>query len=52
MGVPEGEEREQEIEKLFEEVMKETFLNLVKEIDTQSPPSRHIINKMSKVKDK
>ena len=35
MGVPEGEEREQEIEKLFEEVMKETFLNLVKEIDMQ-----------------
>ena len=34
-GVPEGEEQEQEIENLFEQIMKENFPNLVKEIDFQ-----------------
>ena len=34
IGVPEGEEEEQEIENLFEKVMKENFPSLVKEIDT------------------
>ena len=33
IGVPEGEEQEQEIENLFEQIMKENFPNLVKEID-------------------
>ena len=33
--VPEGEEEEQEIENLFEKIMKENFLNLAKEIDIQ-----------------
>ena len=33
MGVPEGEEREQEIENIFEKIMTENFPNLVKEID-------------------
>ena len=33
IGVPEGEEEEQEIENLFEQIMKENFPNLVKEID-------------------
>ena len=33
--MPEGEEKEQEIENLFEKVMKENFPNLVKEIDIQ-----------------
>ena len=33
IGVPEGEEQQQEIENLFEQIMKETFPNLVKEID-------------------
>ena len=61
----EGEEKEQEIENLFEKIMKENFPNLVKEIDiqvqeTQRVPSKldtkrttptHII-KMPKVKDK
>ena len=43
MGVPEREEEEQEIENLFEQIMKENFANLEKEIDfqevqeTQSP---------------
>ena len=31
--VPEGEEEEQEIENLFEKIMKENFPNLVNEID-------------------
>ena len=35
IGVPEGEEEEQEIENLFEQIMKENFPNLVKEIDIQ-----------------
>ena len=30
---PEGEEEEQEIENLFEKIMKENFPNLAKEID-------------------
>ena len=64
--MPEGEEKEQEIENLFEKIMKENFSNLVKEIDipfqeTQRVPNksdpkrntpRHIIIKMPKVKDK
>ena len=35
IGVPEGEEQEQEIENLFEQIMKENFPNLAKEIDFQ-----------------
>ena len=35
IGVPEGEEEEQEIENLFENIMKENFPNLSKEIDFQ-----------------
>ena len=34
-GVSEGEEEEQEIENLFEIIMKENFPNLAKEIDFQ-----------------
>ena len=42
IGVPEGEEKEQEIGNLFEKIMKENFPNLVKEIymqiqEAQSP---------------
>ena len=62
----EGEEEEQEIENLFEKIMKENLPNLAKEIDTQvkeaqrvpnnlDPKSTtiiHIISKMPKVKDK
>ena len=33
--VPEGEEQEKETENLFEQIMKENFLNLVKEVDIQ-----------------
>ena len=35
IGVPEGEEEEQKIENLFEQIMKENFLHLAKEIDFQ-----------------
>ena len=64
--MPEGEKEEQEIENLFEKIMKENFPNLVKEIDiqvqeVQTVPNKldpkrtipsHIITKMPKVKDK
>ena len=33
--MPEGEEEEQEIENLFENMMKENFPNLAREIDFQ-----------------
>ena len=66
MGVPEGEEREQETENLFEKIMAENSPNLVKDIDTQvqdvqrvpnkknrkRPTPRHTLMKMPKVKDK
>ena len=35
IGVPEGEEQEEEIENLFEQIMKGNFPNLVKEVDFQ-----------------
>ena len=35
IGVPEGEEEEQEIENLLEKIMKENFPNLAKETDFQ-----------------
>ena len=65
IGTPEGEEKEQENGNLFEKIMRENFLNLVKEIDMQvreaqspkqdgfkRPTPRYIIIKMSKVKNK
>ena len=33
--MPDGEEQEQEVESLFENIMKENFPNLAKEIDFQ-----------------
>ena len=66
IGVPE-EEQQQEIENLFEQIMKENFPNLVKEIDFQEVQEaqrvpkkldpkrntpRHIIIKLPKIKDK
>ena len=35
IGVPEGEEEEQNIENLFEQIMKENFPNLAKKVDFQ-----------------
>ena len=67
IGVPEGEEEEQEIGNLFEQIMKENFPNLVKEIDFQEVQEaqripkkldsrrntpRHIIITLAKIKDK
>ena len=66
MGIPEGEESKQGIENLFEEIMTENFLNLVKEKDTQVQGAqrfpnkldlkrltpRNIIIKMTRLKDK
>ena len=65
-GVPEGEEEEQEIGNLFEQIIKENFPNLAKVIDMQVQQAqrvpnkldpkrttpRHIIIKMPKVKNK
>ena len=62
--MPEGEEEAQEIENLFEKIMKENFPNMTKEIDIQvqeaqrvpgkmdpkRPTPRHIIIKVPKVK--
>ena len=45
-GVPEGEEKEQEIGNLFEKIMKETFPNLMKKIDTQVQEAQTVPNKM------
>ena len=65
--MPEGEEQQQEIENLFEQIMKENFPNLAKEIDFQEAQEshrvpkkldpkrntpRHIIIKLPKIKDK
>ena len=67
IGVPEGEEEEQEIENLLEQILKETFPNLAKEIDFQEVQKaqrvpkkldpkkntpRHIIIMLPKMKDK
>ena len=62
IGVPEREEEEQEIENLFEQIMKENFPNLAKEIDFQEVQEaqrdprrntpRHIIIKIPKIKEK
>ena len=45
IGVPEGEEEEQRIENLFEQIMKENFPNLSKEIDFQDVPEAQRIPK-------
>ena len=65
--MPEGEKEDQEIENLFEKIMKENFPNLAKEIDFQEVQEaqrvqkkldpkrntpRHIIIKLPKIKDK
>ena len=67
IGVPEGEEEEQEIGNLFDKIMKENFPNLAKEIDFQEVQEaqrlpkkldprrntpRYIIIKLPKTKDK
>ena len=66
VGVSEGKEEEQKIENLFQQIMKENFSNLVKEIDFQEVQEaqrvpkkldlrrntpRHIIITLPKIKD-
>ena len=43
----EGEENKQELEKLFEKITKENFLNLAKEIDIQVQEAQRVPNKMN-----
>ena len=43
--MPEGEEEEQEIENLFEQIMKENFPNLAKEIDFQEAQEAQRVSK-------
>ena len=67
IGVPEGEEEEQKMENLFEQIMKENFPNLAKETDFQEVQEaqrvpkkldprkhtpKHIIITLLKMKDK
>ena len=44
--MPEGEEEDQEIENLLENIMKENCPNLVKEIDIQVLEAQRIPNKL------
>ena len=65
--MPEGEQEEQEMQNLFEKIMKENFPNLAKKIDFQEVQEalrvpkqldprkrtpRHIIITLAKIKDK
>ena len=43
--MPEGEEEEQKIENLFEQIMKENFPNLAKEIDFQEVQEAQRVSK-------
>ena len=43
--MPERKEEEQEIENLFEKIMKENFPNLVKEIDIQVQGEQRLLKK-------
>ena len=44
--MPKGEEEKQEIENLFEKIMKENFPNLAKEIDIQVQEAQRIPNNL------
>ena len=50
IGVPEGEEEEQQIENLFEQIVKENFPHLAKEIAIQVQDAQTIPNKMDHTK--
>ena len=66
IGVPEGEERDKGLEKIFEEIIVENFPNMGNEIPTQVQEvqqvpyrinprrntPRHILIKLAKIKDK
>ena len=42
----EGEEEKQEVENLFEQIMKESFPNLAKEVDMQVQEARRVPKKL------
>ena len=44
--MPEGEEEQQEIENLFQKIMKENFPNFVKKLDIQVQEAQRVLNKM------
>ena len=46
VGITEGEESEQRLKNLFEEIMTKNFLNLVKKKDTQVQEAQRVPNKM------
>ena len=46
IGVPEGEQKVEEVVNLSEKIMKENFPNLVKEIDMQVQEAQGVPNKM------
>ena len=46
MGMPEGEEEQQETEKLLEKITKENFPNLAKEIGLQVQEAQIVPNKL------
>ena len=50
IGVPEGEEEEKEIKNSFEQIMKENFPNLVKEIDIQVQETQRSPKKLDPMK--
>ena len=50
--VPEGEEEDQEIENLFEKIMKENFPNLAKEIDMQVQEAQRVQKKLDPKRNK
>ena len=47
IGIPEGEEKDQRIENLFEKVMTKNFLNLVREKVTQVQEAQIVPVKMN-----
>ena len=46
IGIPKGEEREQEINNLFEEIVTEDIPSLVKKKDTQEQEAHRVPNNM------
>ena len=44
--MPEGEEKTQEIENLFEKIMQENFPNLVKGLDIEVQEAQRVPNKL------
>ena len=46
VGVPEGEEEEQETENSFQKIMEETVPNLAKEIDIQVQEAQRVMTSL------